>query len=123
MTPTTYRQSFGAWGERQAEEYLLEKGLYLIERNYRTPSGEIDLVMSHGEQLVFVEVKTRANKYFGMPEDSVTTKKKEHLTASALYYLGDHSVPGDNWRIDVVAICGKPGDPALEIIWFENALA
>lgn len=113
----------GAWGERQAEEYLLARGLVLLERNFRTRYGEIDLVMQHGDQLVFVEVKTRSNDKFGLPEQSVTPVKQEHLLLAAQQYLADHPDTPDNWRVDVVAIVGKPGVTPPEILWFENALA
>lgn len=118
-----YRQQIGAWGERQAEQYLLDHGLIMIERNYRTPFGELDLVMSHGEQLVFIEVKTRSSNKFGWPEDAVTEKKQDHLVKAAEQYLAEHPEVTDNWRVDVVSVTGKPGRLAPEIMWFENALA
>lgn len=113
----------GAWGESQAEEYLIAHGLVLIERNFRTRYGEIDLVMQHEDQLVFVEVKTRSNVKFGLPEQSVTPVKQEHLLLAAQQYLADHPDASDNWRVDVVAIVGRPGVTPPEFLWFENALA
>lgn len=117
------KQQFGAWGERQAEEYLTRRGLMVLERNFRTPSGEIDLVMRHNDQIVFVEVKTRSSEVFGLPEESVTELKKEHLLLAAQKYMEDHPEVPDEWRVDVVSIIRKRGSDPVEIIWFENALA
>ena len=123
MAANNYRQRIGAWGERLAEKYLLDRGFELIERNYRTRYGEVDLVMRQADLLVFVEVKTRSNDTFGFPEDSVTPLKQEHLLLAAEQYLDDHPELPENWRVDVVAILGKPGATPPEIVWFENALA
>ncbi|MHB1120665.1 MAG: YraN family protein [Bellilinea sp.] len=118
-----FKQQLGAWGERQAEAYLIDHGLELLERNFRTLYGEIDLVMLQEDQLVFVEVKTRSNDAFGLPEESVTERKKEHLLQSAQQYLEDHPDSQLDWRIDVVSIRKKAGNDPVEIVWFENALA
>ncbi len=123
MGTNNFRQRFGAWGERQAEAYLLEHGLLLLERNYRTPYGELDLVMSQDGQLVFVEVKTRSNDKFGLPEESITRAKQEHLQMAAQQYLADHPDLTADWRVDVVSIRVRPGKDLPEITWFENALA
>ncbi|MRR29101.1 YraN family protein [bacterium] len=123
MATNTYRQRLGAWGELQAETHLLERGFELIQRNYRTRFGEIDLVMKQADLLVFVEVKTRSNNRFGPPEQSVTPEKQEHLLLAAEQYVEEHPELPADWRVDVVAVIGKPGAAPLEIIWFENALA
>ncbi len=123
MATNNYRQRIGAWGERQAENYLLERGMELIQRNYRTRYGEIDLVMKHADTLVFVEVKTRSDNRFGPPEQSVTPDKQEHLLLAAEQYVDEHPDLPVDWRVDVVAVIGKPGSTPVEIIWFENALA
>lgn len=123
MKPNNFKQQLGAWGERLAEAYLIDQGLELLERNFRTSYGEIDLVMLQGDQLVFVEVKTRSSDAFGLPEESVTERKKEHLLQAAQQYMEDHPDSQLDWRIDVVSIRKKAGNDPVEIIWFENALA
>lgn len=123
MKRGNFKQRFGAWGERRAEAYLIERGLEVLDRNFRTPSGEIDLVMRHGDQLVFVEVKTRSNADFGMPEESVTESKEEHLLEAAQLYLDGHPEIQSDWRVDVISIIGRRGSGPVEIVWFENALA
>jgi putative endonuclease len=112
---TRYRQVIGAWGEDQAAEYLINNGL----RNYRTREGEIDLIAIDGDTLVFVEVKTRANLDFGYPEEAVTEEKLAHIHIAAEEYLAEHLDVTD-WRLDVVAIQGKPGNQDPQFEWFKE---
>jgi putative endonuclease len=114
-------QTIGGWGEKQAASFLLEKGCQLIDTNVRTPYGEIDLIVKNNEIVVFVEVKTRTGPNFGYPEGAITPKKRSHLYDAAQYYLIEHPEIQADWRIDVIAIRGKPGGQKPEIIWFENA--
>lgn len=116
----TYRQVLGKWGEDLALKYLTENGLELISRNFRTPDGEIDLVMFSKDQLVFVEVKTRKNSEYSLPEEAVTDEKIEHLVAAAEWFLQKNPAYHDNWRIDVISILGTPSSSTPQIDWFEN---
>ena len=115
------RQNLGRWGETLAADYLSRRGYILLERNARTPYGELDLVMRQGEGLVFVEVKTRASRAYGLPEESITPRKQEHLLNAARAYLQSHTELGGDWRVDVIAIRRMPGAPP-EVVHFENVL-
>jgi putative endonuclease len=116
------KQALGKWGEQLAEEFLVERGCTCIDRNVRTPYGEIDLVMQIDEKnLIFVEVKTRKSSAFGKPEESITEKKRMHMIQSAEAYLLQHPEYSGDWRVDVIAIF-QPGTTDPEIIWFENAV-
>jgi putative endonuclease len=115
-----YRQIIGAWGEDQAAEFLIKKGLTILERNYRAQQGEVDLIALENNVLVFVEVKTRTNDTFGYPEEAVTEEKMDHLYGAAEEYMADH-LEIENWRIDVIAIQGKPGSDEPQIDWFKEA--
>ncbi len=117
----TPRQKLGRWGETLAADYLTQKGYVLLERNARTPYGELDLVMRQGEATVFVEVKTRASPLFGLPEESITSRKQAHLLNAAQAYLQSHPEMAGDWRVDVVAIRRMPGAPP-EVVHFENVL-
>jgi len=117
------RQLVGAWGERLAETYITQLGWKIIERNHRTPYGEIDLIAQLGDDLVFIEVKTRSNRDYGLPEESVTPKKQAHLIQAAQHYMQERSEFTGNWRIDVIAILGRAFDPNAEILYFENAVS
>ena len=124
------RQTLGRRGEALAAEYLQERGYQLLERNFRSSYGEIDLIARlQGEAgpcsesvLVFVEVKTRASQAYGFPEESVTPAKQAHLIQSAQAYLQTHPEQEGNWRIDVIAVRIVQPDGAVEIKHIENAV-
>lgn len=115
------RQTLGKWGETLAAGYLASHGYTILERNARTAYGEIDLVARLGECLVFVEVKTRASSALGLPEISVSARKRAHLLSAARAYLQGRAEPEGSWRIDVVAIRRFPDAPA-EVYHFENVI-
>jgi putative endonuclease len=129
---TTPRQKLGRQGEDLAVEFLLRRGYTLLERNARTPYGEIDLIVWHPTPkdlqpagpsiLVFVEVKTRRSTAYGLPEESITTQKKAHLLSAAQSYLQARPEFNGDWRIDVLAIQFKGSSHELEIIHFENVI-
>ena len=126
------RQLLGRWGESLAADYLVDLGYVVLERNVRTPYGEIDLVARLFEEssistekclvTVFVEVKTRSTHTFGHPEESVTARKRAHMIAAAQSYLQDHPDLGGVWRIDVIAIQRLQPDRPPTIHHFENAI-
>jgi putative endonuclease len=118
----SYRQRIGEMGEDLAVSYLLTQCCEILDRNYHTPYGELDLVVRQPGVTIFVEVKTRTGTAYGHPEEAITEKKKHHLINSAQAYLQDHPELGDNWRIDVIAIQKKPRVAEPEIVWFENAV-
>ena len=93
----------GARGERLAEEYLREKGYFILNRNWRYIHKEVDLIVRDGDTLVFVEIKTRNGWRFGLPEESVSLTKQQHLRVAASAYL--EQFPGYKWvRFDVITI-------------------
>lgn len=122
MAETTHKQRIGKWGEQIAIRFLEEKGLRSIARNVRTAYGELDLIMMDGVDLVFVEVKARTNAAYGLPEEAISARKREHLIQSAETYLQAHADLPDTWRIDVIAIRGKPSQDNPEVEWFQNAV-
>ena len=115
------RQSLGKWGEDLAAQYLSQAGYKILDRNVRTPYGELDLIASQGEDLVFIEVKTRASTSLGPPEISVSKAKQEHLTSAVLAYLQTHPEVHQDWRIDVIAILQLPNQ-SPQIEHFENII-
>lgn len=116
----TKRIELGKWGEGIALDYLLEKGFRLLSKNYRTPDGEIDLVMKNDDELVFIEVKTRKNTEFSLPEESISEEKLDHLEASAGWFLEEYPEYEKNWRLDVVTVIGMPHGKNPQVDWFEN---
>lgn len=116
------RKKLGGWGESFAENYLTEIGYTVLERNVRTPHGEIDLIAEQQGVIVFVEVKTRTSRRYGYPEESVTPSKQAHLLASAQAYLQSHPELLGDWRIDVIAIERRAAEEKPFVAHFENAV-
>lgn len=116
----TYRQKIGAWGEDLAANYLIAQGLEIITRNFHTREGEIDIIAQENGTLVFVEVKTRATLEKGYPEEAVTQTKLDHLYKAADKFVLEHPEFAD-WRMDVIAIVGKPEANSPEIEWYKDA--
>ena len=98
------KQSSGAWGEDLALRYLTRRGYILVERNYRTRYGEIDLILRKDDTLVFVEVKLRRTTGFGDPLEAVTSRKQRTIRSLAVQYLSDRSPNFDTLRFDVIGI-------------------
>jgi putative endonuclease len=117
------RRSLGRVGESIAGTFLNNKGYIILERNWRTPYGEIDMVARQSESIVFVEVKTRSTKSLGPPEISITPRKAEHMRSSAEYYIQQHPETNADWRIDLITIQLQPDDSPAIIDHFENVLA
>ncbi|WP_455385256.1 YraN family protein [Acidihalobacter prosperus] len=111
------RSERGRAAERLALDYLRRRGLRLREANYRCRAGEIDLVMSDGDSLVFVEVRQRSNPRFGGAAASVDAVKQRKLIATARHYLQAHGADSPA-RFDVVAI-DATGTPQ----WIRDAFA
>lgn len=121
MTRKKYeRIALGKWGEALAADYLVDKGYTLLTTNFRTPDGEIDLVVQKDTELVFVEVKTRRNLKYGNPEEAVNDEKLDHLESAAGYFLLLHPEYENNWRLDVITVIGSPAEKKPQIDWFEN---
>lgn len=112
--------TLGKWGENVAAQFLSEHGCQIIEKNVRTPDGEIDIVVKNGNELIFVEVKTRRNILHSYPEEAVNDEKLEHIEAAAGWYLLKHPEFDDNWRLDVVTVIGSPSSGITRVDWFEN---
>jgi putative endonuclease len=106
----------GAQAEDAAGEFLTHRGLTLLERNYRCRFGEIDLVMTDGHTIVFVEVRYRRNNTFGGSLESITAAKREKLLRAARHYMAaKKEFPA--CRFDAVLLTGD----THEIQWIENA--
>jgi putative endonuclease len=106
----------GAWGEELALRYLRRLGYTLVERNYRTRLGELDLIVRKGTTLVFVEVKLRRGTAFGDPLEAVTPHKQAKIRSLAELYLLDREPAFDTVRLDVVGILLGKGPPRVRHI-------
>lgn len=109
----------GREGEKAAAEYLLSSGIKILDRNFRCPLGEIDLVAKDGEAIVFVEVRSRQIDGICSPEESITMNKRRRVARAALWYLKQRGLQNFHARFDVVAV--RWNDEKPEVNWIVNA--
>ena len=118
---TFKKKELGAKGEEVAVSYLKSRGYRIVERNYRIRFGEIDIIAEQGDDLVFIEVKTRSGTLFGSPFESVTKQKQKQLSKVALEYINKQGFHDRPARFDVVGIELQKGsetfqDAAVELL-------
>ena len=109
----------GVKGEEIAENFLQTKGYNVLHRNWRWERKEVDIIAEHNGLLIFIEVKTRSDSYFGYPEDAVDEKKQDYLKTAAeefLYQYPEYS----QIRFDIISIITRK-DIIQEIVHFEDA--
>ncbi len=98
-----YKKLLGAKGERLVVKHLKKQGYTLLERNYRTPFGEADLIALDGEEVVFVEVKTRTTDEYGLPSEAVNAEKRRRYRKIAQWYW-KQTGEEPNARFDVAEV-------------------
>ena len=111
-----FSRDIGKVYEDIAQNYLKKQGLRLITTNFNCRYGELDLIMSESDVLVFVEVKFRRNKAFGGAIAAVSNIKQQKLTRTVQFYMQQNGLSNHQARFDVIAIEG-----ADEINWIKNA--
>lgn len=114
------RRALGARGEALAEAWYVERGYTLLDRNWRTRQGELDLVLERARTVVFCEVKTRTSDAFGVGVEAVTREKQQRIRRLAGQWLEQHDQGARALRFDVVSIMAPHGaDPQIDV--FEAA--
>ncbi|MEE9446905.1 MAG: YraN family protein [Arenicellales bacterium] len=114
----------GQLGEQLALKHLKQHGLKLIEKNVRSPYGEIDLIMKENDEWVFVEVRYRQSQQFGGGLESVTPAKQRKIIKTAEHYIQlHHKTHFDACRFDIIELSGKLSHPAdhADINWVKDA--
>lgn len=110
---TTRNQALGTYGETVAAARLIEAGMIVLERNWRCPGGEIDLILRDGDTLVFCEVKTRSSAVGGHPLEAVDEVKVARLRRLAVQWLAQHDLRPASIRIDMVGVRRPRRGPAV----------
>ncbi len=114
------KDDLGKRGEEIAARYLSDGGYRVVARNWRCPQGEIDLITSVDDEVIFVEVKTRSSLRFGHPFEAISVAKLARLRRLAMAWCqAESEMPGRGRprriRIDVVAVIAPPGqEPVVE---------
>lgn len=109
----------GFFGQSEAEIFLQSKGMTLLETNFRRATGEIDLIVKDGTYFVFVEVKYRRSKRYGLPREAVNATKQKRIHRTALYYIAEKGLSEQDFRFDVVELLST--NNGLVINHIENA--
>jgi len=117
-----FKLSLGNRGEMLAWGYLVRSGFKILEKNYRTKLGEIDVIAEKNKRLYFVEVKTRSTSDKGLPEESVTVLKQRKIARLASGYLQKNNKLEQAAAFGVISILWQP-PLAPEVRWFENAFS
>ena len=107
----TAKDALGRRGEAIAAQHLEASGLTVVDRNWRCPQGEIDLVARDGVETVFIEVKTRSSVAFGHPLEAITVAKLARLRRLAAAWCEAHPGQHDRIRIDAVAVIAPAVGP------------
>lgn len=104
------KRALGAYGEELAVRHLQEAGLEILDRNWRCPDGELDVVALEDTVLVVCEVKTRSGREYGLPLEAVTAEKAERLRRLAVRWLAEHRRRFAEVRFDVIGVLCVPGE-------------
>lgn len=111
------KKLIGQAAEKQAQSYLEHQGLIWVCSNYRCPAGEVDLIMTEGDNLIFVEVRYRSLVEYGESAETVGPRKQSRIIKAAWHYLLKiHKMDKLNCRFDVVGLNAQN-----EINWIQNA--
>jgi len=118
------RATVGRDIEKKASAWLTTQGLHLLQENYRCRLGEIDLVMRHGPQLVFVEVRYRQHINYGGAIASVDRRKQKKLRRAAAHFLTSNpAFAQQSCRFDVIAAQGNANSAIIHWTWIRDAFS
>ena len=102
------KRTAGTLGEATACQALQKAGIAILERNYRRPTGEIDIVARDGKTILFIEVKARLSLKYGRPAEAVNRAKQLRIVRTAMQYLSEHGLSDAPVRFDVIEVL--PGE-------------
>jgi len=105
----------GVWAENIAKFYLIFKGYRILENRYKSPVGEIDLIVRKNKMLIFVEVKSRQTERQAL--ESITPKMRQRIQRAALHYTAQKNLNDTQMRFDVVSVIPPFGIHHLDNAW------
>jgi putative endonuclease len=111
----------GIFGENTACSYLQDSGYVILQRNFRTRFGEIDIVGKDGKYICFIEVKTRKSLNFGRPREAVDGFKQSRIKNIAQLFLAQKRIVNSSVRFDVVEVLLDEGGNVKSVILIKNA--
>jgi putative endonuclease len=113
--PAAHNQTLGSRGESIAADYLEEQGYRIVDRNWRTRHGELDLIAIDDGALVAIEVKTRSGSGYGHPLEAITARKADRLNRLLLDWAREYGSRARGLRVDAIGITLSPGaEPRIE---------
>ncbi|AKL95495.1 putative protein UPF0102 [Clostridium aceticum] len=115
------RKKTGRYGEQLSKKYLIDQGYFILDSNYRTKLGEVDLIVQRNDIVVFVEVKTRNTMTFGLPREAVHYKKQTTLIRLAEQYIQYKKIKNMGFRFDVIEVQWNNNKGQYEVNHIENA--
>lgn len=115
-------KELGSWGEAIARRHYEDLGYTVLDNNWHCRFGEIDLVCSRGDEIVFVEVKTRSSLRFGAPEEGLSERQQLKIQKAAWTYLSENNLLETDWHIDVVAIERDRGGAVARLDRYQDAV-
>mgnify|MGYP001558771751 CR=1 FL=1 len=121
MKPGHDRRAKGRAAETHAAAYLVRQGFEILARNFSNREGELDLVVSRGSLLVFVEVKARWSREEGDPLEAVTEHKKRQVIKTARAFLAEHGKTWEEIRFDCLGMTWDETTRDFAIEWVEDA--
>ncbi|MCS7251916.1 MAG: YraN family protein [Thermoflexus sp.] len=116
------RRSLGAAAEAFVAAHLEAQGYSVRARNWRSPFGEIDLIVEGEGWLRFIEVRAKRTDRFGAPEESLTPRKRQRLLQTALAYLEQWDGPEPCWRVDLASVSLDAQGRPVSVTFLENIL-
>lgn len=121
MSASERRARRGVLAETHVAALIERRGWRIIDRNFRTRGGEIDLIAFDGDVLVFIEVRARTGSSFGLADETVDARKLQRITSTALAYIEQHPELAEHyWRVDLYAVALGSGERILACRQYEN---
>lgn len=111
----------GSFGENQAVQYLENRDYNIIPRNFKCAQGEIDIIATKKDEIIFCEVKTRSSNRFGSPSEAVDKNKQKHIWNAAEYYLYKNNLINSFIRFDILEVFVEGG--LVKINQIENVFS